>query len=344
MEHIMTESSKMPDNNRQGTEELFLRNLLRILWRSRKTIVMSTLAVIILSVGISLILPKSFKSTAVILPQNNQSMLGAFSGLSNLASLTGLSFGQSSMEQLFPDIVNSEALLKQVIYTRYKTEKFADSVNLIQYWEIEEDTETENFEEALEKFRKNIIVDYDKRTNIVSITYSIGEIQLVSDVLNKVIALLDEYIRKMKITSATEQRNWIEQRLVQVQNDLASSENALKDFREKNRIISNSPQLLLEQQRMIRDVEINTVIYTELKKQYELARIEELKNIPVVNILDSARPPAKKDKPKRAIIVLVSTMLGFLAACGYVYYRDVYRAGVASFIQSVIRTDDGELV
>ena len=98
--------------------------------------------------------------------------------------------------------------------------------------------------------------------------------------------------------------------------DLTKSENALKEFREKNRQVL-SPQLLLEQERLIRDVQINATIYTELRKQFELVKIEEVKNIPVINVMDSARAPAKKDKPKRAIIVLSVFFLSFLGAVGY---------------------------
>ena len=60
--------------------------------------------------------------------------------------------------------------------------------------------------------------------------------------------------------------------------DLTKAENRLKEFREKNRQVL-SPQLLLEQERLIRDVQINATIYTERRKQFELVKIEEVKNI-----------------------------------------------------------------
>ena len=75
--------------------------------------------------------------------------------------------------------------------------------------------------------------------------------------------------------------------------DLTKSENSLKEFREKNRQVL-SPNLLLEQERLIRDVQINSTIYTELRKQFELVKIEEVKNIPVINVMDPARAPGKK--------------------------------------------------
>ena len=112
--------------------------------------------------------------------------------------------------------------------------------------------------------------------------------------------------------------------------DLTKAENTLKEFREKNRQVL-SPQLLLEQERLIRDVQINATIYTELRKQYEIVKIEEVKNIPIINIMDTARAPAKKDKPKRAIIVLSVFFLSFFSSVGYTIVKHQY-GGQISFI------------
>ena len=75
---------------------------------------------------------------------------------------------------------------------------------------------------------------------------------------------------------------------------------------------------------MIRDVQINATIYTELRKQFELVKIEEVKNIPVINIMDVARAPAKKDTPKRAIIVLSVFFLSFFGIVGYSSIQHLY--------------------
>jgi len=98
---------------------------------------------------------------------------------------------------------------------------------------------------------------------------------------------------------------------------------------------------LLEQERFIREVQINSTLYTELKRQYELAKIEEIKNIPIVNIMDSGRPAAKKEKPKRSIIVLTSFFLSLFGVMGFVYLKHRYGekfTAVRTFLIRKIRT------
>jgi len=64
----------------------------------------------------------------------------------------------------------------------------------------------------------------------------------------------------------------------------------------------------LEYVRRMRDVKYSEVVFEVLAKQYELARIEEGKNASLIQVLDRAVPPDRKSKPKRAIIVMLSTL------------------------------------
>ena len=61
-------------------------------------------------------------------------------------------------------------------------------------------------------------------------------------------------------------------------------------------------------------------------------KIEEVKNIPVINVMDSARAPAKKDKPKRAIIVLSVFFLSFFGSIAYLLIRNQFGGQISALI------------
>ena len=82
-------------------------------------------------------------------------------------------------------------------------------------------------------------------------------------------------------------------------------------------------------------MQINATIYTELRKQFELVKIEEVKNIPVINVMDPARAPAKKDKPKRATIVLSVFFLSFVGAVGFSIVRQQYGEQISGVMDKV---------
>lgn len=295
-------------------------------WQSRKFIGIVTGAVTVLAVVISLLLHESFKSTAVLLPDTDKSKFASGGGgLSDLAAMAGVNIGgEVSVVKLYPTILKSESVLKTVIYTRYQTNEFPDSVNLIQYWKINDKNLERDFEIALQVLRNGLEVTMDLKTGVLTMSIETEEPQLSADILNNTIRSADRFIRTKRNTSALEQRKWVEARLVEVKADLSKAENALKEFREKNRLVSGSPQLLLEQEQLIREVQINAAMYTELKKQYELVKIEEIRTTPIINILDYGRAAARKEHPQRSIIVLVSMMLAFLGSCGYCLIKQRY--------------------
>jgi len=315
-------------------EELF-----SVLWGSRKLIGIITATVTVAAIIISLLLPKYYRSTVIILPETNPSKLA---GLSNLASLAGVNVGgEVSLSKLYPTIVTSEAVLKNVIYQKYRTTSFSDSADLLKIWDIDDKDPQLAYEAMLNSLRGGLEVSLDNKTSVLSISLLTQEPQLSADIVNAVASELDLFVRTKRTTNASEQRKWIEGRLQEVKVDLEKSENALKDFRENNRRVSDSPQLLLEQERFIREVQINSTLYTELKRQYELAKIEEIKNIPIVNIMDSGRPAAKKEKPKRSIIVLTSFFLSLFGVMGFVYLKHRYGekfTAVRTFLIRKIRT------
>ena len=248
------------------------------------------------------IMTEYFRSSAVILPDADKSKLGSMGGgISDLAAMAGVNVGgEGSIVKLYPTILKSESVLRNVIYTKYKTKKFSDSVDLIQYWEIKEKSPERDYEVALLGLRNALEVSIDIKLNIVSIAIETEEPQLSADILNTIISTLDKFIRTKRNSNASEQRKWIEVRLAEVKDDLSKAENALKEFREKNRVVSGSPQLLLDQERMLREVQINSTMYVELKKQLELAKIEEIRSTPIISVMDYARAFCKEGTSQKS--------------------------------------------
>lgn len=299
--------------------------ILSALWNSKKIIGYVVGSVTAISIIVSLLLPEYFMSTATLLPETDKGKLAGLSGLSDLASLAGVSAGEVSLAKLYPTIIKSETVLRKVIYAAYLTKKFAEPVDLIKFWEIEDKTREREYETALRTLRDQLAVSLDNKTNVVTISIETREPQLSADIVNNITEELDKFIRTKRTTNASEQRRWIESRLVEVKNDLEKSENRLKEFREKNRRVIDSPQLLLEQERFVREVQINSAMYIELKKQLEIAKIEEIKTVPIVSVMDQARPAAKKERPRRSMIVLTAFFLSIAASMMYVAMANRYQ-------------------
>jgi uncharacterized protein involved in exopolysaccharide biosynthesis len=304
----------------------------KAIWSNRKSIIKIVSIITLLTVGISLLLSNKYRSTAVVLPDNEASKLGGLGGLADLASMAGVSVGGGkSWVELYPQIIVSDAVLKNIIYKKFQSVEFKDSVNLIEYFEFDYPEPLKNYDKTFQTLTKLIEVSADKKTRVVSVSLVLYESKLAAEIINAILKEMDEFIRTKRISNASERRKWIEQRLADVKIDLARSENALKDFRERNRVVSGSPQLLLEQQRLIREVEINSTVFIELKKQLELAKIDEINTMPIINILDAARQTTIKESPKRSIIVISFFLLSCMLSAGYYAADHLYREQIRDF-------------
>jgi uncharacterized protein involved in exopolysaccharide biosynthesis len=52
-----------------------------------------------------------------------------------------------------------------------------------------------------------------------------------------------------------------------------------------------------------------------LMKQYDAARLDEAKDAAIIQVVEPAIEPDRKSSPKRALIVVVFTVLGLLGGC-----------------------------
>jgi uncharacterized protein involved in exopolysaccharide biosynthesis len=66
-------------------------------------------------------------------------------------------------------------------------------------------------------------------------------------------------------------------------------------------------------------------LFDMLIKQYDAARLDEMKEAAVIQVVEPAIPPDKKAAPSKSMILLISLIAGFLIACGVVVGREHLR-------------------
>ena len=76
-------------------------------------------------------------------------------------------------------------------------------------------------------------------------------------------------------------------------------------------------------------------IYETLTRQYELAKVEEAKEIPPVKILDAPEVAERKSSPHRSIIVLLGTILFAFVGITWILASMLWKSSRACFINTV---------
>lgn len=95
---------------------------------------------------------------------------------------------------------------------------------------------------------------------------------------------------------------------------------------------------------LYRQTKIEETVYELLTQQYELAKIEEAKEIPTVKILDAADVPERKSFPPRSEVVVLGTMLALLLAITRVYAAVLWQNLSADSLGRVIASALGRKI
>ena len=84
------------------------------------------------------------------------------------------------------------------------------------------------------------------------------------------------------------------------------------------------PRLAVPYADLYRQVKVQEAVFELLTQQYEMARIEEAKDVPVISVIDTPGIPEKKSFPPRVMLTLVFTFLGFAATSALILIRDAW--------------------
>lgn len=82
--------------------------------------------------------------------------------------------------------------------------------------------------------------------------------------------------------------------------------------------IAKLPTLGVTYYDLYRRVKIQETVFEVLTKQYELAKVEEAKELPTIKVLDEARLPEKKSSPKRMLMTLAGAFVAAFSAIVFV--------------------------
>jgi uncharacterized protein involved in exopolysaccharide biosynthesis len=104
----------------------------------------------------------------------------------------------------------------------------------------------------------------------------------------------------------------VEQQLGQAQDELRGAENMLQSFLQENREYRTSPKLSFEEDRLARAVSSKQDVVNTLARSYEEARIEEVRNTPVLTVLEHPELPAVPDSRHIVVRTLLGALIGFM--------------------------------
>jgi tyrosine-protein kinase Etk/Wzc len=318
------------------------RRFLRALSERRRGISAFVAFVAILAVVIVLILPQWYAAESTLLPptesSDNFSMVASLIQ-SNALNKIGL-FSTQSPSDLFAEILKSRTLREDLIQRyglqkRYKLKNLDLTLRELDHHVVVdvnkagvivvrvEDRDpalaadmTNHLVEELDRFNREIYNTRAKKVRkfleerLTDVTHrlAVAESTLTSyERTNKVIAS-DKGEAVESVASVMAARMSLQVRRAYVSGYSREDSPALKQIDAElaayEREISRLPALKQKGSRLALEAELQRRLFSLITAQYEDARVQEARDTPTITVLDVARKPIVRARPKRGVVVL----------------------------------------
>jgi len=392
-ETALQERNQLVELAAESTHDAWVPNT-SLLWECRRTLAKVFLYSLLLSALVAFLIPKEYESTTRMMPPEQQgmgpAMMAAMMGKAMpgaLGALAGSVLGMKDSGALFVDLLQSTSIEGEIV-DRFDLQKIYSK---------------RYRQDALKKLKRRTEITQDRKSGVITIVVTDTDRQRARDIAQAYVDQLDGLLIRVNTSAARREREFIERRLVTVQNDLEKAQVDLSDFASRNTTLdvkeqtkamveagarlqaqlivahaeadslaqfygdsnvrmraanarvgelehelkklggsttqsadeldSNElypslrqlPVLAVRWADLYRRVKVKETVYDLLTEQYELARLEEVKSVPSVRVIDPPSWPEKKSFPPRVIVILIFTSLSVFATGMLLVMQDNWR-------------------
>lgn len=299
--------------------------LIAVVLRDRVFVVRVALACALIAGVISLLRPRTFTSEASFIPQGSTRIP---TGLSALATQfqVALPGGDASQSPVFYQrLLRSRATLEGMLDKRISITRNGATENrtVLDILKPSSGSIAEQRDEAIRKLSKSVQVDVDLPIGLVNVRVSAGSGSLAQQLLIFLLDALNNFNVSQRRAAAHAERDFIEGRVQNASAELTRAEGVLKDFVERNRVVTGSPMLKLEEERLNRDVARQEQVLAGLQQALEQSRLEEIRDTPSLNLVETPHFPTRPDSRGTVLKAAIAGILGGLASVFLLVLRAV---------------------
>ncbi len=337
-----------PDYQIIQNDEIDLKALWNVLWTNKLNLTFIAAAFLVLGILYLIFSTTLYYSNALMIPEDSDGSSSMTSMLS-LASSFGMDMGSPASDGPTINMVDYVASrrLQDLILEKTWMNKNGEVVDLFQQWDIGDTTgilyglksslksllnsDVKTAEEtrlqrlyAGRGILSERISAKKTETGLLMIEVWMEDPLIAKSMVTFIMDSMLDFIKEMKVARSKINREFLVKRMADVGGELKESEQNMTDFQKDNRRVADSPELVIELANLRRDVEIKTQLYIMLQNEYEMARIEETKDLGGLDVLDEAFYPVEPGKPQKALVLFLSVFVGAVISIpGYLIYRGI---------------------
>ncbi len=278
-----------------------------------RLILIAPLVFTTLSVVLFVLLGRSHVAESAFALINAAPNLSRLSGIAAQFGIAGPSARDADPIDLYVTLLRSRDVLRDIATAEFNYREDEEATNssrvrLLDIYRVRGGTEEERLNRAMRLLRKQIKVRTNVASGVVTLKTKASTPVLAEAINRRMLDLVNNYNIGRKMLQAAVEREFVERQLQDARNSLLAAEQSLEHFLAENRSYANSPQLAFEAGRLQRRVDLHQQVYLSLAQSFEQVRLDEVRNTPVISIVD---PPEGSALPSPRLIFVLIASAGF---------------------------------
>ena len=307
----------MEENAKDQDDEISLIDLFAVLLHYKWMVIAVSAFAMVASVVFAVIslklspekspLPNKYTPRAQMLIKESSSSGGGLSsmlsssGLSSLAGLAGVSLGGgASNSSLATYLASSNTLLDDV----------TDQFGIIERYKIEEHVRAQ----SRKALKKTLAASYDDDTGVFTVSFTDIDPEFAQRVVNFVVDWLGDKFDELGLDNNKIQKENLERNIQSSYNEILRIEREMKDLGasvDYGASAWNIPSITTGTVKLQMELEAQKQVYTQLKTQYELLKVQMQSETPIFQILERPEIPDLKSEPSRGKLCIIVTFAAF---------------------------------
>ena len=322
----------MDYNANKDTYEISLLDLAAVLWR-RKILIVGITSLISIAVFIYVLvgkllpskksfMPDVYTSTAFMRIQSERSSssgtLASILQQSNLGNLAGLTGGGGNTNtKLALYIAGSISFLDAV----------ADEFNIVEKYKIEKFPKTTSRRIVKQLLKAKM----DDKSGVFSIAVTHIEPEFAQQVVLFAVRYYQTRFAELGLDTKSREKENLEKSLVQSFDEMKRLEREARNLENKIARSGIVQGAALAMEQIKREIIVQEKVYTQLKAQYEVAKIEIASKTPLFQVLDYPEVPERKSGPSRAMICIIAFAAGLFFSIFLAFLLDAIQKARTDF-------------
>jgi uncharacterized protein involved in exopolysaccharide biosynthesis len=311
-----------------GSSDITLVGVAALILRERKRLLAFTVFASVFAAIAVFLKDRTYTATFSFVPQAAQEQSRA--GLASLAGQFGIPLGfvaggAQQSPQMYADLLRTRDILAPIASDSFLLEDESTRLPISDILKVKGRSSQIRLARTIDALRSEVVSSSvaSRTTGVVTVS-----VRTVSPIASRDIALrlldgLNRFNLSTLQTRAREESRFTLRSLAAARSTLRTVEDSLQAFLQANRIgAESSPALRFERERLQSSVDLQRQVVGSLAQQYEQSRINEVRDTPVITVVEAPSVPVLADARGGVAIVVMGAILGLALGLLYVLGLD----------------------